>query len=139
MQIATLSANTISTTFDQRLHFTRLGHVRSRCPLCQKRALNQPRPRLHYGENHTTDSTTGAITIALMAVSTMGRRRPSSRIGRPLTRTGTPHLLSVRLFFFSGPTYVLPVHTSANRHDGTPRVLSHSWCARISPQLGILP
>jgi hypothetical protein len=53
------------------------------------------------GKTITTDSTTGAIVIALMAVlSTMGRRRPSCYTDRILMHTGTSYLWSIFLFVY---------------------------------------
>jgi hypothetical protein len=53
------------------------------------------------GKTITTDSTTGAIVIALMAVfSTMGRRRSPHCIDRILTHVGTSYLWSIFLFIY---------------------------------------
>jgi hypothetical protein len=53
------------------------------------------------GKTITTDSTTGAIVIALMAVlSTIGRRRPPCYTDRILMHTGTSYLWSIFLFVY---------------------------------------
>jgi hypothetical protein len=53
------------------------------------------------GKTITTDSTTGAIVIALTAVlSTMGRRRPPHYIDRILIHVGTSYLWSIFLFIY---------------------------------------
>jgi hypothetical protein len=53
------------------------------------------------GKTITTDSTTGAIVIALMAVlSTMGRRRPPCYTDRILMHTGTSYLWSIFVFVY---------------------------------------